>query len=1165
MENKVYTHIFNDIYGKVLQLSENPSQFAAYLTLQIRELVGTRTVIIAVKTETGESEIFSVYPERRKEWANQRTVHQLAELFFDFETVRYLDNQANTENTASLLHELEIEKAIAIPLIAADRVVGSILLLDIMDLFGIELVIDLLNRLSGVFALIIRNAHLYQNMETLVTTRTQELQKQNAELLKREQQLQIINEEYQSLNEELTETIRKKEEINQQLIEANLRAEKSELQARDILQTAMDGFWLVDLEGRFINVNENACKMLGYTRSEMLCMNISDIEFVESPDQVKNRIKKIVQTGEDRFESKHRCKGGAVIDVEVNVKFQAFQDLHVVFVHDITVRKQAAAALQESKEYLDKIINTVATPIFVKDREHRFCLVNNSLCTLLNVKEDDIIGTTGLERFPEEQQEVFLEKDREVFNTGEENINEEFLTDGYGNVRTIVTTKSLYTDKTGNKFLVGVINDITDRKNVENALKESEEKFKTLVTNNEEIIYLIDKNGIFLLSEGKGLSKLGLKPGQVVGMSVFELYKDYPLMLNEMRKAFKGETVYLEVEVEGIHFRNWYSPYLNNEGEIIGLMGLSVNISKRVQTEKALAESEAIYRTLVEIMPDGVYKSTEEGEFVDVNPAMVKMLGYSCKEELMAIDIKTQLYFNVSDRESVELFENQEELGIYRMKKKDGSEIWVEDHGWLTHDKEKNILYHEGIMRDITERKQAEELLRESEERFKALHNSSFGGISVHDKGIILECNQGLSAMTGYSRDELIGMDGLLLIAPNSHELVINNINSGFEEPYEAFGLRKNGEIFPMRLEARNIPYKGKSVRTVEFRDITEQKRAEHELIVAKDRAEESDRLKSAFLANMSHEIRTPMNGILGFSSLLKEPGLTGEQHQKYIEIIEKSGERMLNTINDIIDISKIDSNLMLVSIQDVDINEQIVDLFSFFKPQCSKKGLILKMDNSTKSDRFIIKTDHVKFNSIFTNLIKNAIKYTDEGEISMGYLKKEKYLEFYVKDTGIGIPANRQKAIFNRFEQADIEDKRASQGSGLGLAISKAYVEMLDGKIWVDSEPGRGSVFYFTLPYNPDSKETKNVKAEESDVCEKGNVRKLNILIAEDDETSEELLSIMLASISKKIFKSKTGKETIEICRNNPDIDLVLMDIQMPKMNGFEATRQIRQFNKKV
>ena len=1047
MENKVYTHIFNDIYGKVLQLSENPSQFAAYLTLQIRELVGTRTVIIAVKTETGESEIFSVYPERRKEWANQRTVHQLAELSFDFETVRYLDNQANTENTASLLHELEIEKAIAIPLIAADRLVGSILLLDIMDLFGIELVIDLLNRLSGVFALIIRNAHLYQNMENLVTIRTLELQKQNAELIQQEEELQSINEEYQTLNEELTETIHKTEEINQQLIEANLRAEKSELQARDILQTAMDGFWLVDLEGRFINVNENACKMLGYTRSEMLCMNISDIEFVESPDQVKNRIKKIVQTGEDRFESKHRCKGGAVIDVEVNVKFQAFQDLHVVFVHDITVRKQAAAALQESKEYLDKIINTVATPIFVKDSEHKFCLINNALCTLLNLREEDLLGTTGLERFPEEQQEVFLEKDRVVLNTGQENINEEFLTDGYENVRTIVTRKSLYTDKAGNKFLVGVISDITERKRAEETLKKSE----------------------------------------------------------------------------------------------------------------------AIYRTLVEIMPDGVYKSTEEGKFVNVNPAMVKMLGYSCKEELMAIDIKTQLYFNVSDRESVELFENQEELGIYRMKKKDGSEIWVEDHGWLTHDKEKNILYHEGIMRDITERKQAEELLRESEERFKALHNSSFGGISVHDKGIILECNQGLSAMTGYSRDELIGMDGLLLIAPNSHELVINNINSGFEEPYEAFGLRKNGEIFPMRLEARNIPYKGKSVRTVEFRDITEQKRAEHELIVAKDRAEESDRLKSAFLANMSHEIRTPMNGILGFSSLLKEPGLTGEQHQKYIEIIEKSGERMLNTINDIIDISKIDSNLMLVSIQDVDINEQIVDLFSFFKPQCSKKGLILKMDNSTKSDRFIIKTDHVKFNSIFTNLIKNAIKYTDEGEISMGYLKKEKYLEFYVKDTGIGIPANRQKAIFNRFEQADIEDKRASQGSGLGLAISKAYVEMLDGKIWVDSEPGRGSVFYFTLPYNPDSKETKNVKAEESDVCEKGNVRKLNILIAEDDETSEELLSIMLASISKKIFKSKTGKETIEICRNNPAIDLVLMDIQMPEMNGFEATRQIRQFNKKV
>jgi signal transduction histidine kinase len=340
------------------------------------------------------------------------------------------------------------------------------------------------------------------------------------------------------------------------------------------------------------------------------------------------------------------------------------------------------------------------------------------------------------------------------------------------------------------------------------------------------------------------------------------------------------------------------------------------------------------------------------------------------------------------------------------------------------------------------------------------------------------------------------------------------------------------------------------------------------ELQIAKERAEESDRLKSAFLANMSHEIRTPMNGILGFSELLKNPELTGDEQQEYISIIEKSGERMLNIINDIVDISKIESGLIKIDIGKSNINDQIEYIYTFFKPELEAKGIGFQFSCTLQKNESIIYTDREKVLAVLINLVKNAVKYTDRGTIGFGYLKKEDFLEFYVNDTGIGIPKERQNAIFERFIQAEIIDKMARQGAGLGLSISKAYVEMLGGRIWVESEVGIGSTFYFTLPYNAGHESIVNQKDLHEKKLENNNipeVKTLKILIAEDDETSEMLLHIEVKKISKEILKARTGIEAVEICRDNPDIDLILMDIQMPEMSGYEATRQIRQINKDV
>ncbi|WP_346862091.1 response regulator [uncultured Draconibacterium sp.] len=363
----------------------------------------------------------------------------------------------------------------------------------------------------------------------------------------------------------------------------------------------------------------------------------------------------------------------------------------------------------------------------------------------------------------------------------------------------------------------------------------------------------------------------------------------------------------------------------------------------------------------------------------------------------------------------------------------------------------------------------------------------------------------------------------------------------------------------------RSMIFNGEEAVMEIFVETTERKIFENELITAKEKAQESDRLKTAFLANMSHEIRTPMNGILGFTTLLQEPGLTGEDQNRFIEIIKKSGDRMLNTVDDIIEISKLETGQIKVVNRKLNASLHLNTLFQFFEFEANQKGLQLKLGNQIPDDDNQIITDKNKFSSILSNLIKNAIKFTDKGFIEIGGIKKQQYFEFYVKDTGIGIPKKRIDAIFNRFEQADIDDVRAFEGSGLGLAIAKSYVELLGGEIWVESAINEGSTFYFTIPSVAENFSVAKFNSEGIQNESEKKVKNINVLITEDDEISKLHLSILLKKTATKISFASTGKEAVEFCNQNPDTNLILMDIKMPVMDGFAATRKIRTFNKKV
>ncbi|WP_310559578.1 PAS domain S-box protein [Flavobacterium sp.] len=472
------------------------------------------------------------------------------------------------------------------------------------------------------------------------------------------------------------------------------------------------------------------------------------------------------------------------------------------------------------------------------------------------------------------------------------------------------------------------------------------------------------------------------------------------------------------------------------------------------------------------------------------------------------------------------------------------------------------------------DRQQTEEKIRQLSQ---AVEQSPVTILITNTAGEIEYVNPKFVETTGYTFEEIIGQNTRFLksdyTTAEEYKELWQTINAGREWRGEFNNKKKDGTLF---WESATIsPIHNTHGKTTHFiaikENITDRKIAEQDLISAKLRAEESDRLKLAFLANMSHEIRTPMNGIIGFTELLKAPGLTGEEQQEYINIIEKSGKRMLNIINDIISISKVESGQIEVSLSETNVNEQLNYIHSFFTPEANQKGIQLSIKKQLPARYNLIKTDGEKLYAILTNLVKNAIKFTDEGTIEFGCEKKGGNIEFFVKDSGIGISNSQINIVFERFRQANESISRSHEGSGLGLAISKAYIEMIGGKIWVDSEIGKGSTFYFTLPFQSESENEDDNEYEEKIAIEKVNlkiipeikIKDLKVLIVEDDAISKLLITIAVKPFSKEILKVSSGMEAIEMCSTNPDIDLVMMDINMPKMGGYEATKQIREFNK--
>jgi PAS domain S-box-containing protein len=614
------------------------------------------------------------------------------------------------------------------------------------------------------------------------------------------------------------------------------------------------------------------------------------------------------------------------------------------------------------------------------------------------------------------------------------------------------------------------------------------------------------------------------------------------------------------------------------DSEQVKVLGVIQDITDRKKAEEALAFNNLLLRIQQESSIDGILVVDDRDKILNFNQRFVEIWGIP-KEILESGDDEPVLQFNISQtakpdefiKKVKHLYKFRNEISSDEVILKDGRTLDRYSAPML----DTNGKYYGRVwyFRDVSEQKQSVVAINQERRMLRTLIDNIPDPIYVEDN----ECRKVIANKAdveniGFSNeDEVLGKTDLDLFPGKIGERgyiddkkVITTGKAIFdleEEFINEKGVRK-------WLQTTKIPLRDNNGNITGLvgigHDITERKEIIEELIRSKEKAEESDKLKTAFLHNISHEIRTPMNAIVGFSALLGEPEADAQARRSYIDVIMQSSNHLLSIITDIVDISNIEANLIKTVKNEISVNSVLQSLCNQFSPKASEKNIKLDWESSFQDSDSIILTDRTKFTQVLSNLISNAIKFTDNGQIKLYYSRKNDFLEFSVADTGIGIMPQFHDRVFDRFYQVQSSVSRLYEGTGLGLAISKAYVELLGGKIWLTSEPGKGTTFFFTIPYEKALAMTipyNEKKAVESLIFPDKKV----ILVAEDIESNFKLIRYFLAGSNAEVIHAFNGKEAVEKCFSESKIDLILMDMKMPVMDGYRAVKLIREKNNEI
>ena len=598
-----------------------------------------------------------------------------------------------------------------------------------------------------------------------------------------------------------------------------------------------------------------------------------------------------------------------------------------------------------------------------------------------------------------------------------------------------------------------------------------------------DIILLIDNDLTIVEANDRALDFYQYTRDEFIGMKVERIRA--PETLLQLQIALKNLNDNESATFETIHMRKDNSTFpVEISSRVVMIEGskyyqtIGRDITERKRIENTLMESEDRFRKIFEESPFSMLMTGKDFGIIRANISFCKLIGYH-EEELKSFTFRNFTHPEYIDNDEISLLRLiAGELPVYHTEKryirKDGSVIWGSTTVSIIRNKNEDVQFFLVMIEDITLRKKASAELDNSVSLLKAAFESTEDGLLVVDaSGKTVQYNQKFTDMWNIPRKILLtGEDNKLLDYVKSElvnpETFLDKIKQLYSKPDEtSFDLLefRDKRYFERYSQPQKI--NGISVgRVWSFRDITKRKRTEADLISAKEKAEESDRLKTAFLHNVSHEIRTPMNAIIGFSTLLNEPDLSEEERRQYIDIIFQSGSQLLSIINDIVDIANVESGQAKVNLTEFNLNSKLKKLNEQFSIIGKQNNIKIILSMSLPDDASVINTDSTKLIQILSNLISNSVKFTKNGQIDFGYVLKDEFLEFFVIDTGIGIASEYHSRIFDRFFQIDNTVSRQYSGTGLGLSICKGYVDILGGVIKVESESGKGTKFLFTIPF---------------------------------------------------------------------------------------------------
>ncbi len=880
-------------------------------------------------------------------------------------------------------------------------------------------------------------------------------------------------------------------------------------------------------------------------------------------------------------------------------------------IQDITERKLAEQALKQSEESFRGLYENATVGIYRTTPQGEILMANPTLVSMLGYNSFDELACRNLEldgyepEYPRSSFQQQIEANGEV-----RAIESAWKLKNGQTIYVLESARVEYNDQGKPLYYEGIVENITERKKAEEVTRMQEGRIKS--------IFRVAPTGIGVVKD-RVITEVNPRLCEMVGYAKEELIGQSSRMLyfSQDDYDFVGNEKYRQIALNGTGTveTRWVrkngvvidiilsSTPISDENLSLGVTFTAMDITQRKKVEHDLLVEESKYRLLFENMTQGFAlheivvdenNSPCDYRYLSVNPAFEQLTGLKSSNligktvlEVMPNTEKywIETYARVSETGDSIRYENfAAELGKYF----DVSAFCPQKGQFAV------------VFSDITNRKLAEEKVLKLS---KGIEQGPAIVVITDLNGVIEYVNPKFTEVSGYSLNEAIGQNPKLLKSGHHntafYQHLWSTITGGNDWRGEILNKKKNGEeywesalISPVKNE------KGEIINFIAIKeDITERKKAEEalkqnelvlkekneeylalneelvesneriskintDLVVAREKAEESDRLKTAFLANMSHEIRTPMNAIIGFSEVLLKPTLSPEKQKFFTNVLNEACQQLLTVVNDVIDISKVETKQVKLYKGETDLNKLLQKSHSIYSTNAEKKGNHISLVCSLPADDCTVITDETKLSQIINNLLSNAIKFTNDGEIEMGYSVENQFLIFYVKDSGIGISPTHHSIVFERFRQVEVDDSRKYGGTGLGLSISKAFVELMGGQIWVESELGKGATFYFTIPYIPVKMKIQKEKFISSSNF---NFSGKTLLLAEDEYANYILINDWIEGANAKVVYAANGLEAVSAFEKNPEIDLVLMDIKMPEMNGFEATKVIKAINKNV